>query len=48
MYPDGTPRGILRLPHEAAVHWSSGDAAWIAEPDEYGVPWLIRFRLEDP
>jgi hypothetical protein len=48
LWPDGSPKGIVRLPRNAAVHWSSGDAVLVAEPDVYGVPWIVRYRLEGP
>lgn len=46
--PDGAPRGTVRLPDNANVVWHRGDSLWAVVPDELDVPWLVRFRLEDP
>jgi hypothetical protein len=26
--------------------WSSGDLAWMLVPDDFDVPWLVRFRIQ--
>lgn len=43
--PRGRPRGALKLPAEVRVMWSAGDVLWGVEPDEYEVPWLVRYRI---
>ena len=45
--PQGEPRGRLELPREHRIAWSGGDTAWVIEPDEYDVPWLVRYRIEE-
>jgi hypothetical protein len=27
--------------------WIDGDQAWLVEPDEFEVPWLVRYRLAE-
>jgi hypothetical protein len=43
--PDGTPRGKVALPRGVNPMWVSEEAAWLVEPDELDVPWLVRRRL---
>jgi hypothetical protein len=43
--PQGRPRGQLRLPRNLRVIWNRGDTFWAVEPDEYEVPWVVRFRI---
>jgi hypothetical protein len=45
---DGLPIGELELPDRARILWSSGDFAWLLVPDEFDVPWLIRYRITMP
>jgi hypothetical protein len=45
--PDGSPRGELELPRSVRPLWSRGDTLWAAELDEYDVPWVVRFRIEE-
>lgn len=45
--PDGEPMGAIDLPRRAIVHWSSGAEMWVELPDEYDVPWMIRYRILD-
>jgi len=44
--PDGTPRGELELPSNLRVVWHRGEVFWAVEPDDYGVPWLVRFTIQ--
>jgi hypothetical protein len=41
----GNPRGTMGLPAELRIMWNRGETFWAVEPDEYDVPWLIRFRI---
>jgi hypothetical protein len=41
----GHIRGRLDLPTNLRVRWSRGDLFWAVEPDEYDVPWVVRFRI---
>jgi hypothetical protein len=43
--PRGRPRGDLELPADVRVWWNVGDVLWGAQPDEYEVPWLVRYRI---
>jgi hypothetical protein len=43
---DGNPRGELELPHDVRPMWSRGDVFWAVDPDEFDVPWLVRFTVE--
>lgn len=43
--PQGRPRGVLTLPLDYRILWSQGDIFWAVDPDEYDVPWLVRFRI---
>jgi hypothetical protein len=43
--PEGRPRGQLELPSEVRISWSRGDTFWAAVPDEYDVPWVVRYRI---
>lgn len=45
-YSNREPRGRLELPREHGTAWSGGDTAWVIEPDEFDVPWLVRYRIE--
>jgi hypothetical protein len=42
---DGTPRGHVELPPRARVLWAEGDVVWASVPDDFDVPWLVRYRL---
>ena len=42
----GRPRGELRLPADIQIQWSRGDTFWAVDPDEYDVPWLVRFTIQ--
>jgi hypothetical protein len=42
---DGTPRGKVHIPARGELHWSDGTHAWVVEPDEFEVPWVVRYRL---
>jgi hypothetical protein len=42
---NGMPRGEIELPRQARVGWSRGDDLWVIEPDEFDVPWLVRYRV---
>ncbi len=42
----GQPRGQLELPSHLRIRWNRGDTFWAVEPDEYDVPWLVRFRIQ--
>jgi hypothetical protein len=44
--PGGNPRGELQLPANARVVWNRGDSFWAVLPDDFDVPWLVRFRIE--
>jgi hypothetical protein len=46
--PDGAPRGRLELPADLRVLWSRGDSFLAVDPDEYDVPWVVRFTLSPP
>jgi hypothetical protein len=43
--PQGRPRGQLELPSDIRVLWNRGDAFWAVDPDEFDVPWVVRFRI---
>jgi hypothetical protein len=43
--PNGRPNGELELPANARVLWSRADLLWAAVPDEFDVPWLVRYRI---
>ena len=43
--PDGSIRGIVRLPSTVTIHWSSGDRAWAVVRDDFDVPWLVRYDV---
>ncbi|MGH7574529.1 MAG: hypothetical protein ACREM1_05280 [Longimicrobiales bacterium] len=43
--PDGSPRGMLEVPRAAQPRWIRGDIVWASVPDEFDVPWLVRYRL---
>lgn len=45
--PDGRPRGRLELPADIRIMWHRGDTFWAAEPDEFDVPWLVRYRIRE-
>jgi hypothetical protein len=45
---DGRLRGRVELPARATMRWIDGDQAWLVEPDEFEVPWLVRYRLAEP
>lgn len=44
--PDGATRGRVTLPERAGVRWRSGDTILVVEPDDFDVPWLVRYRIE--
>ncbi len=35
----------MKLPLDLRILWSHGDTFWAADPDEYDVPGLVRFRI---
>ena len=37
------PRGELELPANVRIVWSSGDTFWAVLPDEFDVPWVVRY-----
>jgi hypothetical protein len=39
------PRGVVEVPRSVRIAWSDGDETWAVEPDEFGVPWIVRYRL---
>jgi hypothetical protein len=41
-----TPRGELELPTNVRILWSRGDNFWAVVPDEFDVPWVVRYRIE--
>jgi hypothetical protein len=41
----GMPRGEVELSRRARVAWSRGDDLWVIEPDEFDIPWLVRYRV---
>lgn len=43
--PEGHLHGRVGIPRNATIHWSSGDLALVVVPDDFDVPWLIRYRL---
>jgi hypothetical protein len=42
---DGLPRGEVQLAATSRPIWSDGDTFWSLEPDEFDVPWLVRYRM---
>lgn len=42
---DGRIEGDLLLPESAQPRWSDGDDLWVSESDEFGIPWLVWYRL---
>ncbi len=42
---DGRPRGQLELPANMRIRWSRGNTFWAVEPDDLGVPWVVRFSI---
>jgi hypothetical protein len=42
----GRPRGRLELPSDLRPLWSRDDTLWAVEPDEFDVPWVVRYRIE--
>ena len=43
---DGEPLGRVVLGAEDRPLWNHGDEFWVSEPDDIGVPWLVRYRIE--
>lgn len=43
--PDLRPLGTLDLPAGFRAVWSQADRLWAVELDEYGVPWLVHYRI---
>jgi hypothetical protein len=41
----GKLRGRLDLPANFRIRWRRGDLFSAVEPDEYDVPWVVRFRI---
>lgn len=39
------PVGVLDLPAGLRIAWASDDSFWTVEPDEWDVPWLVRYRI---
>ncbi|TVP78234.1 MAG: hypothetical protein EA352_02315 [Gemmatimonadales bacterium] len=44
--PDGNGHGRVMLPSEASIRWIEGTVVYVVEPDEFDVPWLVRYRLD--
>jgi len=44
--PDGSPRGHIDLPRRSVVQWVGTGGFVVIEPDEFDVPWVVRFRIE--
>jgi len=44
--PNGSPRGHIDLPRRSVVRWVGVGGFVVVEPDEFDVPWVVRFRLE--
>jgi hypothetical protein len=44
---EGIPRGQVELARRARPLWARGDVVWVLEPDEFDVPWLVRYRTRD-
>jgi hypothetical protein len=45
---DGRVRGLVDLEPATRIQWLEGDRMWVVETDAFEVPWLVRYRLEDP
>jgi hypothetical protein len=45
--PEGRPRGKIDLPENVQVRWNRGDVFWAVVPDEYEVPWVVRFEMDE-
>lgn len=43
--PDGGPLGHINLPRNVRIAWATVDAVITVEPDEFTVPWLVRYRI---
>jgi hypothetical protein len=43
---EGKVQGRLSLPSEVRPRWTDGRTLWVSEPDELGIPWLVRYRIE--
>lgn len=43
--PEGQLHGLVSLPRDARIEWSSGDVAIAVLHDDFDVPWLVRYRL---
>jgi hypothetical protein len=43
--PDGQPVGRVELPGDVWLEWSREGVLWAVDPDDYGVPWLVRYRI---
>lgn len=43
---DGTPRGEIVAPGGASLLWADATSVYMNERDEFDVPWLVRYRLE--
>lgn len=44
--PRGQVRGQIELPPTARPRTAVDDRVWVVEPDEFDVPWLVRYRIE--
>lgn len=44
--PEGQPHGEVALPNGTRPLWHREDVVWVVEPDEYEVPWVVRYRLD--
>lgn len=42
---EGQLHGLVSLPRDATIHWSSGNQALVVLRDDFDVPWLVRYRL---
>jgi hypothetical protein len=45
---DGRLQGLVDLEPDLRILWLEGDRMWVVETDAFDVPWLVRYRLEDP
>jgi hypothetical protein len=43
---EGRGLGRVDVPSNVTVHWSRGNVIWASVSDGFGIPWLVRFRLE--
>jgi hypothetical protein len=43
---DGIPIGKIRAERPLQIRWSQDEVFWAVETDEFGVPWVVRYRIE--